>query len=87
LAVGHEETAALPSVNRKFRIHPRHLAGHHARVVEGTSFEAAAVAYVEIETPPFEEASQVALLVRDLESGLEHCIRLDLATGETNSCA
>ena len=32
---------------RPFSVHARHVGSHHARVLEETSFEAAAVAYVE----------------------------------------
>ena len=70
---------------RRFRVHARHVEAHHARVLEERSFEAAAVAYVEdlhgVGDPP-----EISVIVRDLDSGHEHCFRIDLETGETAAC-
>jgi hypothetical protein len=69
----------------RFRVQPRHLSGHGARIVEEPSFEAAAIAYVEAD-PCADADGEVTLIVRDLGSGHEHCIRLDLQTGEARPC-
>ena len=71
---------------RRFSVHPRAVDRHHARIVEETSFEAAAVAYVEDVHPPVDAANEVSVIVRDLDDGREHCFRIDLDTGETVSC-
>jgi hypothetical protein len=33
-----------------------------------------------------EEGDEVSLIVRDLETGREHCFTVDLASGETSAC-
>lgn len=72
--------------DRRFSVHARHAGPHHARVVHESSFEAAAVAYVEdlAIAPDTDEA--ISVVVRDLEHGGEHCFRIDLETGETAPC-
>ncbi len=69
---------------RHFRVHARHLDAHHGRLVAEPSFEAAAVAYVEdLHDLP---AGDLRVIVREVESGHEHCFLIDLATGETTPC-
>lgn len=76
------ETAA----NHRFSVHARHVDRHHARILEETSFEAAAIAYVEhLDVPPGED-DEVSVVVRNLEDGHEHCFRVDLETGAVGSC-
>ena len=72
---------------RRFSVRARHTDGHHARIMEEASFEAAAVAYLEgaVEIDG-DDASGVRVIVRDLDSGHEHCFTVDLATGETEPC-
>ncbi len=71
---------------RSFSVHARHLDAHDARVVQEASFEAAAVAYAEDLHVAVEEGDQVSLIVRDVETGHEHCFTVDLANGETTAC-
>jgi hypothetical protein len=73
------------ATDRQFSVFARHLDGHHARTVSERSFEAAAVAYVEDFHPPGDE-DEISVIVRDIESGHEHCFRIDLETGETAAC-
>jgi hypothetical protein len=82
-----EEPTAVMSVERRFRVYPRHLAGSHARVLAEASFEAAAVAFVEDFAPAPDAGTEVAVHVLDLDSGVEHCFRIDLETGATAPCA
>lgn len=70
----------------RYRVHARHAEAHRARVVEETSFEAAAVAYVEDFSPPVFPDEDLSVIVHDLESGREHCFRIDLETGEAAPC-
>ncbi len=72
---------------RAFSVRARHLDRHHARRLEETSFEAAAVAYIEDFHPPLTEEGSLSVVVRDLDSGHEHCFRIDLESGETAACA
>ncbi len=79
---------AATDTPRRFSVRARHLDNHHARVVEEASFEAAAIAYVEhlVEVAPEEDGPAVSIIVRELESGHEHCYRMDLDSGETTAC-
>jgi len=74
------------SSERIFSVRARHLDAHHGRLVSEATFEAAAVAYVEDFPPAAPAQADISVIVRDLESGHEHCFRLDLATGETAPC-
>jgi hypothetical protein len=71
---------------RQFRVHARHVDSHHARIVKESSFEAAAVAYVEDFHPPVGDDNEISVIVRDLEDGHEHCFRIDLDSSETAPC-
>ncbi len=78
-------TQAEPAA-RRFHVHARHTEAHHARVVEEVSFEAAAVAYVEDFAPPVTTQDDISVIVRDVDSGHEHCFRIDLETGDAAPC-
>jgi hypothetical protein len=70
----------------EFRVHARDLADHRARVVMEPSFEAAAVAYAEDFPHTIDDDTQVRVIVRDLETGHEHCFTVDLDTGDADDC-
>ena len=70
----------------RYRVHPWDLDGSAVRVVEETSFEAAAVAYAEDFGSITSAQRDLRILVRDLDSGHEHCFLVDLDTGETGPC-
>ena len=67
---------------RRFSVHARHVDAHHARVLEETSFEAAAVAYAEDFGLPLGDAHEMSIIVRDLDNGHQHAFRIDLDTGD-----
>ena len=71
---------------RTFRAHARNEGGDHAHGVDAESFEAAAVAFMEIWHPMVDAEGQAAIVVRDTESGVEHCFRVDFESGETAPC-
>jgi hypothetical protein len=71
---------------RQFSVHARHVDGHHARVIEEASFEAAAVAYVEDLHPQVGGDHEISVIVREVGTGHEHCFRIDLESGETAPC-
>ena len=71
---------------RRYRVHARHVDAHHARVLMESSFEAAAVAYVE-DLHAVTDDPELRVVVHDLESGHEHCFRIDLGTGEAAPCS
>ena len=70
------------SKNRDFLVHARHVDRHHARRVSETSFEAAAIAYLEHLPHAPDATSEIGVIVRDLETGHEHSFRVDLETGD-----
>jgi len=74
-----------PAPDRQFRVHARHIDFHHARTLYERSFEAAAVGYLEDLHPPADD-TEVSVIVREVETGHEHCFRIDLETGETAAC-
>ena len=75
-------------VTRHFRVHARHLDFHHARLVEEPSFEAAAVAYLERFdlSGSLGEDHEISVIVREVETGHEHCFKIDLETGDAAPC-
>lgn len=78
--------AASYSGVRRFCVHTQHAERRDGHIVEETSFEAAAAAYVEDFNPPPDEDGEVSLVVRDLDDGAEHCFRIDLQTGDAAPC-
>jgi hypothetical protein len=74
------------AVTRSFRVHARHLERHKARVISEPTFEAAATAYIEDLPDIFTEALEISVVVHDIESGHEHCFRVDLGSGDTTPC-
>ena len=70
----------------RFSVHARHVERHHARVFEEPSFEAAAIAYVEHFVSAADDSHEISVVVRDLDNGHEHCFRVDLDSGATESC-
>jgi hypothetical protein len=75
----------VPGKSRQFSVHARHVDAHHARVLEESSFEAAAVAYVE-DLHALGDEHEISVIVRDMGTGHAHCFRIDLDTGESEPC-
>ncbi len=78
----------LAESTRRFRVYARHVDSHHARLVEETSFQAAAVAYLEgfDLSAPLDDDVEFRVIVRDVGTGHEQCFKLDLDSGETIPC-
>ncbi len=70
---------------RRFSVRARRLDAHHARMLTERSFEAAAVAYVE-DLHDVGAEHEISVVVREIDSGHEHCFRIDLDSGETQPC-
>lgn len=73
------------AAQRRFSVHGLGEAPSRAHLVEGVSFEDAALVYVEHQHPQ-EDGDEAALLVEDCETGERQCFRIDLETGETGPC-
>ena len=73
---------------RRFRVHARHIDGHHARLLMETSFEAAAIAYLEDFDlqASVNDDSEVRVIVHEVQTGHEHCFKVDLDSGATSPC-
>ena len=73
---------------RRFRVYARDTGNTHARIVEETSFEAAAIAYLEHFdlTASDDDDPCVRVIVHDVGTGHEHCFLLDLESGDTAPC-
>ena len=56
------------------------------RVLSETGFEAAVMAFVEDYALPADHEGDVVVIVREVETGREHCFRIDLASGDTSPC-
>jgi hypothetical protein len=79
----------LAGRTRPFRVHARHIDGHHARLLNETSFEAAAVAYLEHLDfqAPVGDDHNISVIVHEVGTGHEHCFKINLDSGETIACA
>lgn len=55
-------------------------------VFDEPSAEAAAVAFFEGWAPADEDDEDIAVIVREIDSGREHCFRIDTETGRTKPC-
>lgn len=71
---------------RTLRVHVRAEGCDHAHGVEAASFEAAAVAFMEIWRAQVDADGQAWIIVRDADSGVEHGFGVDFDTGETAPC-
>jgi hypothetical protein len=72
---------------RIFGVHAQGLSTHHPRLVEERSFEAAAVAFAEnLHIAGDDQLGDLSIIVRDVETGHEHCFRIDLMTGDAATC-
>jgi hypothetical protein len=74
--------------NRRFRVYARDMGSHQSRVIEESSFEAAAIAFVEAFDfmAPLEDDAELRVIVHEVGTGHEHCFKLNLDTGETTPC-
>ena len=79
-------TAVETSLQRRFSVHGVDEAPSRGHMVEGVSFEDAALHYVEDCHPAADAEDEVALFVEDCETGERQCFRIDLETGETAPC-
>jgi hypothetical protein len=78
------QTAPGPS---RFRVRALDADDHHGRIIMGSSFEEAAIAYIE-DSPATatEEHAWIRIVVHHMDSGQEHCFRIDPDTGDTAPC-
>jgi Family of unknown function (DUF5961) len=77
----------MPAESRSYRVHLRDIEGSAVRILQEASFEAAAVAYAEDFEHAGHDGQALKIVVRDLETGHEHCflVDLDMDMGEAAS--
>ena len=78
--------ASQAARQRRYSVHGRAEAPSHAHLVEGASFEDAALHFLEAHHPPPDAEDEVSLIIEDCETGHRQCFRIDLMTGETAPC-
>lgn len=78
--------AGLETLQRRFSVHATAEAPSRGRLVEGLTFEDAALHFLEDAHPESDADDEVQLLVEDCETGERQCFRIDLATGDTAPC-
>ena len=78
---GADTTGSLSRANKRFRVRARHEDLHHARLLAEPSFHAAAVAYVEHLSAYPDDASEIAVIVQDVETGHEHSFWIHIGPG------
>lgn len=78
--------ASDASPQRRFSVHGVEDAPSRGHLVEGVSFEDAALHYVEDRHIEAAADEAVSLFVEDCDTGERQCFRIDLATGETAPC-
>jgi hypothetical protein len=70
----------------QFRVHAPTDAGHRPLMLDEESPEAAALAYVDDFPHSIDDNTQLRVIVRDCDSGHDHCFTLDLDTGDASPC-
>lgn len=70
------------AVARQFKVRARHEDGHHGRILNESSFEAAAIAYAEHLPLRAGDPAAIGVVVHELASGHEHSFTIHLDTGE-----
>jgi hypothetical protein len=73
------------TAQRRYSVHGAEEAPSRAHLVEGVSFEDAALHFVE-HSHPEGDGEEVSLFVEDCETGERQCFRIDLETGEAGPC-
>jgi hypothetical protein len=77
-------TTREAGLHRRFSVHGVEEAPGRGYLIDGLSFEDAALAY--IEDRHVEATDEVSLLVEDCATGERQCFRIDLASGEAAPC-
>jgi hypothetical protein len=73
------------ALRRRYSVHGTEEVPSRGHLVEGTTFEDAALHFLEA-CQPESEGDEVSLIVEDCDTGERQCFRIDLATGETAPC-
>jgi hypothetical protein len=77
-------TALTPP--RRFSVHGADEAPSRSHLIEGVSFEDAALNFIEDFHPAADAEAEVRLFLEDCDSGERQCFRIDMTTGATAPC-
>lgn len=75
-----------PTLQRRFSVHGVADAPGRSQMIEGLSFEDAALHFIEDHHPQADADDEISLFVEDCETGERQCFRIDLQTGDTAPC-
>ena len=71
---------------RRFSVHASEEVRARAHMVEGRSFEDAALRFVADQHPAADLFGEAVVLVEDCETGEQQCFRVDLGDGDAEPC-
>lgn len=74
------------ALTRRFSVHSAADVRARAHILEGVSFEDAALHFVEDAHPAADAEGEAAVMVEDCETGEQRCFRIDLETGASAPC-
>ena len=80
-------SAQPEALMRRFEVHAAYEDRRRGHAVDGQSFEAAALAFIEAWHPAVDADGDVSVIVTDCEDGRRQCFRIDVETGESAPCA
>lgn len=81
-----QRPAALSVPARRFAVHEASEDRARGHAVEAFSFEEAALEFLDAWRPAADHHGDVTLVVTDCETGREHCLRVDVDTGQSAPC-
>ena len=82
----NQEPEMIEPEQHRYFAYAEGLGRAHGHVLEAGSFEAAAVGYTELYSPPVDADDEIRISVADLEGGQEHCFVIDLGDGQAEPC-
>lgn len=74
------------TILRRYCVYTAYAGRQHSHLVEGESFEAAALSFVEQWHPAIDGGDEVAIVVREADTGREVCFHVDMQSGQTAPC-
>jgi hypothetical protein len=79
------DPAPRPS-QKRFFAYAEHAGRAHGHLVTAPSYEAAAIGYAELYSPPPDEGAEVRILVDGLDDRQRHCFTVDLGGDHAEPC-
>ncbi|WP_392353984.1 DUF5961 family protein [Brevundimonas sp. LF-1] len=86
LHLNSQELEMIEPEQHRYFAYAEGLGRAHGHVLKAASFEAAAVGYTELYSPPVDADDEIRVFVADLDGGQEHCFIIDLGDGQAEPC-